>query len=295
MIDGVERGWHLPAPSGETPTSWVIFQGSGYRVGAIRVPARHPRWNRVNDIPGLPVLWFPRTPVRIVPTGGGGGTVEAGCAIFLDSDERYERACLAEEGDRSDWFAFDEELLSRLAPALETTRVKSRRSVRIEVSAGAYALQRRAFRHALVAPDPDGLLLEEALCGVLEGLRKARRRSDDAPCKSGVRLVHALRDLVSARFRERLRLTDLADELGVTAPHLCRVFRRETGGTIHDYQEKLRLAAALDALEESASDLTGLALDLGYSSHAHFTANFTRMLGRAPSRMRTAMHAGLLS
>jgi len=294
MIDGVERGWHLPAPSGETPTSWVIFQGSGYRVGAIRVPARHPRWSRVNDIPGLPVLWFPRAPVRIVPASGGGGTVEAGCAIFLDSEEQYERACLAAEGDRSDWFAFDEQLLSRLAPALDLTRRKNRRPVRIEVSAGAYAVQRRAFRHALVAPDPDGLLLEEVLCGVLEGLRRARRRTDDATHRGGARLAHALRELVSARFRERLRLADLADALGVTAPHLCRAFRRETGGTIHDYQERLRQAAALDALEDGASDLTGVALDLGYSSHAHFTANFTRSLGLPPSRMRIAMHRGLL-
>jgi hypothetical protein len=39
MVDGVNRGWALVAPNGEEPTSWVLFQGRGYRVGAIRVPA----------------------------------------------------------------------------------------------------------------------------------------------------------------------------------------------------------------------------------------------------------------
>ena len=77
--------------------------------------------------------------------------------------------------------------------------------------------------------------------------------------------------------------------------HLCRVFREESGATIHDHREKLRFAAALDAFEQGQRDLSELALDLGYSSHAHFTANFTQSLGLAPSRLRAAIREGVLA
>ena len=287
MIDGVERGWHLPAPPGEAPSSWVLFQGKGYRGGAIRFPAHHPRWGRINDIPGLPVLLFPRQPVRIAPASGGWGTIDAGSALFLDSEERYERACLAEAGDRTDWFALDEELLLRLAPAVSAPRKKARRAVRIAVSPAANALQRRAFRHALVSSEPDELLLEEALCAVLEGLRTAAARRVESIGRGSSHLVAALRDLLATRYRENLRLGDLGRELGVSGSHLCRVFRQETSGTIHDHRERLRFAAALDAFEDASSDLTMLALDLGYSSHAHFATNFRRAFGVAPYVLRS--------
>jgi AraC-like DNA-binding protein len=37
---------------------------------------------------------------------------------------------------------------------------------------------------------------------------------------------------------------------------------------------------------EGADDLTALALELGFSSHSHFTDAFRAEFGRAPSRIR---------
>jgi AraC-like DNA-binding protein len=54
---------------------------------------------------------------------------------------------------------------------------------------------------------------------------------------------------------------------------------------LHQYLTQLRLAHALDALP-STSDLTQLALDVGFSSHSHFTSRFRRAFGTTPSRFR---------
>jgi len=48
----------------------------------------------------------------------------------------------------------------------------------------------------------------------------------------------------------------------------------------------LRLAAAVRAILEGCNDLTGLAFDLGFSSHSHFTEAFRRRFGIAPSSLR---------
>jgi AraC-like DNA-binding protein len=282
MIDGVARGWIIPPPGGETPCTWVVHQGNGYRVGAVRIPPRHPRWERVNWIPGLPILMFPRQPIRIRLLGGGGGMIDAGCAVYFASEERYRCEPAGDAGDRSDWFALSPELMARLAPELELADL---RTTRITVRPHEFELQRRAFRHALVAPEPDDLLLEEALCrmlGLLHSVREMPRRG----------LAEDLKALLAVRYRETLRLDDLAAELHVSPNHLCREFRRETGTTIHGHRELLRLAEALDHFERPCDDLTGLALDLGYSSHAHFSANFKRVLGTSPSRLRAAIRQG---
>jgi AraC-like DNA-binding protein len=51
------------------------------------------------------------------------------------------------------------------------------------------------------------------------------------------------------------------------------------------YQRTLRLARALDLLGEY-EDLTALGLDLGFSSHSHFTAAFRQLYGRTPSAFK---------
>jgi AraC-like DNA-binding protein len=265
-------------------------------VGAIRFPPRHPRWYRLNDIPGLPVLLFPRRAVRIEPLGGGGGLVDAGCAIFLDSEERYARECLTEDGDRTDWFAFSDEFLSRLVPDFDPSEMRRRQKPRrFPVAARELALQRRAFRHALLHPHPDDLLVEEALCTLLDAAGHAGRRhpgDDEANPTAHRRLVEDLRAVLARQYADALGLAELARIFHASPPHLCRVFRAATGRTIHAYREHLRLAAGLERLENGERNLTGLALDLGYSSHAHFTANFTRAFGVPPSRMRAFVSRG---
>ncbi len=54
---------------------------------------------------------------------------------------------------------------------------------------------------------------------------------------------------------------------------------------MYRYQLRLRLARALDLLRDY-EDLAALGMDLGFSSHSHFTAAFQKMYGRTPSEFR---------
>jgi len=293
MHQEARKGWNIPCPEGEVPCSRVILQGRHYEIGSFRCSAMHPRWRRENYVIGWGSVLFPRYPVRIQPRQGDGGVVDPGRAILVEGGGVYNRECLDPSGDQSEWLGISVELLAQFVPGYDPADIAGGRVPRrFSVTAREYALQRRVFRHALIAAEPDELLIEEAICGVLEGIRRTRGNSGSTRRKA---LVDRLQELLAARYRESLSLTGLAGELGVSAPHLCRVFREDAGTTIHDHREKLRFAAALDAFERGERDLTRLALDLGYSSHAHFTANFTQSLGMAPSRLRSAIQDGVLA
>ena len=102
----------------------------------------------------------------------------------------------------------------------------------------------------------------------------AKRRRDRA-------LVERTRAHLARSFRESLSLEAIAVAVGASVYHLCRVFRAQTGSTLHQHVTDLRLRAALPEL--ATGRLTHLALDLGFASHSHFTRQFRRRFGMPPS------------
>ena len=96
----------------------------------------------------------------------------------------------------------------------------------------------------------------------------------------------AVKGLLAKRMRERLSLDDIARAVHCSPFHLARLFRRQTGMTIHQYLNRLRLRTSLDYLADRGTDLAHLALELGFCSHSHYSDAFRREFGMSPSRVR---------
>lgn len=99
------------------------------------------------------------------------------------------------------------------------------------------------------------------------------------------KLVDRAKSFLGANFECTLRLKDIAAAVGASAAYLTDAFRRAEGVPLHGYLVQLRLARALVEIPH-ASDLTELALRLGFSSHSHFTAAFHKSFGCTPSDFR---------
>jgi len=97
-----------------------------------------------------------------------------------------------------------------------------------------------------------------------------------------------VREVLAARLAERVTLDLLAREVAVSPFHLARGFRQAVGLPIHRYLNQLRLRVALARLTGTGGDLLSVALDCGFSSHAHFTDAFRAEFGAPPSRFRPA-------
>jgi AraC family transcriptional regulator len=100
--------------------------------------------------------------------------------------------------------------------------------------------------------------------------------------------VELAKAYLAAHLGERITLDDVATAVFASPFHFARMFQRHTGVSLHRYLMRLRLRAALERIGDARGDLTGVALDLGFSSHSHFTDAFRREFGRAPSEVRRA-------
>jgi AraC-like DNA-binding protein len=97
--------------------------------------------------------------------------------------------------------------------------------------------------------------------------------------------VDRAKQFLHAHTCQRLSLQEISDHVGVSPVYLTQEFRRSEGIPLYQYQLSLRLARALTELPHS-DDITGLALDLGFSSHSHFTLTFRKKFALTPSQYR---------
>ena len=103
------------------------------------------------------------------------------------------------------------------------------------------------------------------------------------------RLVRDADAWIGSNFAQQCSLNALARILGVTAPYLARSYRAVTGQSMHARLTGLRLATAMSRLADSERDLTGMALDLGFASHSHFTHSFRKEFGITPREARARL------
>ena len=108
-------------------------------------------------------------------------------------------------------------------------------------------------------------------------------RSEASP--STRRLIRRAKEYLESEFTTPIRLPQIADAVGSSSAYLTDVFRRFEGVSLQRYVTQLRLARALAELPHT-EDLTTLALDLGFSSHSHFTFAFRRAFACTPSEFR---------
>lgn len=101
--------------------------------------------------------------------------------------------------------------------------------------------------------------------------------------------VEAAKTYLASSLSERLTLEDVARSVNASPFHLARIFQQQTGVPVHRYLTQLRLRAALEQIANGATDLTALALELGFSSHSHFTDVFRRNFGHPPSEIRRSL------
>lgn len=275
----------------------VLFHSPDLTVGSFRAAPAHPRFEDSGPAAGH-LFVFPRSAVAIQHEGRPAFVAGPPIVTFYNRGQRYRRARVAPEGDRCEWFALSPALLESAVAELRPSG-RGTASGPFPFSHGpcegeVYFRQRRFVDRCLGIEPPDALTAEDVAMTLARRVFASARAawSGAAPAR-GLATSRRERDLVEhakeillLRFRDALSVTDVARAVGCTPFHLCRQFRRATGWRLHQFRDQVRLRVALEAVRARRGELTDLALDLGYSSHSHFTASFRRAFGVPPTALR---------
>jgi AraC-like DNA-binding protein len=101
---------------------------------------------------------------------------------------------------------------------------------------------------------------------------------------------HLLRakDLIDARYRDRLDVPVLARAAYLSPAHFSREFRRAFGETPHQYLLTRRLERAAALLRNTDRSVADICFTVGLRSVGSFTTSFRRVYGLSPTAYRAA-------
>jgi AraC-like DNA-binding protein len=222
----------------------------------------------------------------------GGGVADPSRAIAFRAGEEYATAHPSCCGDYGSAIALAPAVAVELGEAL-AARVGADpwRAPLRPLEASQFARQLDLLRRLRRAPaGGERLEIEETLYALAAAVLGAGASASEPPPRARQReRVAAAQEMLELRFAEPLPLAELARAVELSPFELCRLFRRETGITVHRYRTYLRVAHGLERLaREPHARLLDLALDLGFDSHSHFTEVFRRFVGRTPKGFRRA-------
>ena len=236
-------------------------------------------------------LVFPYRGVYVRHVGRDQAVAEANQVLFFNATEGYRVSHPVPGGDASLTLVISEPLLRELAPATfmrdSATLAFRRQRLRIDARSQALvALLRHSLRENIAEP-----LEAESLALTLVQRAVGPRTTHAASASVGrQRLVDRVKLVLASDLTRRWTLAEIAAEVRGSPVYLTQVFQQVEGLPLYRYQLRLRLARALDLLAQY-DDLTALSLDLGFSSHSHFSAAFREAYGRSPSEFRqSALH-----
>lgn len=136
---------------------------------------------------------------------------------------------------------------------------------------------------------PSGLFVAGLAQSLAVHLVRTYRNSAAPHLARGVLPASRLRrvvDLMKAQQGQDFNLIRFAQEVGMSAFHFSRLFKKSTGLAPSQYFIGLRMAEARRMLRETEHSIIEIGLDVGYASPSHFAQVFRRKVGVSPSEYR---------
>lgn len=234
-------------------------------------------------------LVFPYRGVFLRHLGRSDAVAEANQVLFFNRTEAYRISHPIAGGDACLSLTVDAALLGELAPEAELRAgsplafLRQRRRIDPRTQA-LVALLRHSLRRKVAEP-----LEAETMALTLVRRALGERTSHAAGASVGrQKLVDRAKLVLASDPARRWTLAEIAAAVGVSPVYLTQVFQLVEAVPLYRYQLRLRLARALDLLGQY-DDLTGLGLDLGFSSHSHFSSAFRQVYGRTPAEFQRAI------
>jgi AraC-like DNA-binding protein len=234
-------------------------------------------------------LVFPYRGTYVRHVGQDNAVADPNQLMLFNHGEGYRISHPISGGDASLSLALEGGLLQELVPTAYLRRGGDLafRVQRLRIDPRAQALV-SILRHGLTRAIAEPLQAETLILTLVRRALGERTSRPPGSTYGRQRLVDRAKLVISSNPARRWKLAEIAAEVGVSPVYLTQSFQQVEGLPLYRYQLRCRLARALDLLHQY-DDLSALALDLGFSTHSHFTAAFRQLYGRTPAELQRAL------
>ncbi|MBO6513267.1 MAG: helix-turn-helix transcriptional regulator [Phycisphaerales bacterium] len=282
----------------ETADSITYVKGDLFVLGSESRDVHDRGWIGEQQTGDRNVVAFSFVPVQV--RFGSSDPVVLGPTTLALTNPRcpYTRSALSSSGQRTIFLSMDSSIARELIQLHDPFAADSDHDLfptrHAPSSTQATALIRR-FEQCATEPDSsiDQMEFDEISLGIIQhALDGVYEFIDSRPIHSATGpTLRAQRDWVDyamtlmSEFPERRwSLISLADEVDLSPGYLSRLFRVHTGRTLSQTLKVIRLVRILDRLPYMRGEQLALALDAGFSSHAHMSTAFKSVFGITPSQ-----------
>jgi len=141
-------------------------------------------------------------------------------------------------------------------------------------------LAAKLFRELSSPDDLTPLAVECLLLEIAVTVERTKRFATDTSI-----LSHACTALTS-RYRESVRMQDVAKEVNIHPGHLARLFRQQLHTSPTAFLRRLRVKEAQRLLSRTDQTIAEIAAAVGFSDQSHLTRAFRRSFGTTPKVFR---------
>lgn len=179
------------------------------------------------------------------------------------------------------WVAvFSEDYVRDFTKEIELRRINSH-SIELSVSERSFLLEN------LIFGDRERFIVSACLayaCGLF--LRRCTEKCTSVP-KNTVKneLIHSILTYLNAHYKENIRLSDIAAELGYEEHYVSRIFNKFFGKSLTSFVNEYRIYYARTLMRNEPSlTLTEIAFASGFGSLRNFNRAYLSIVGKAPKR-----------
>ncbi|MFT3708235.1 MAG: AraC family transcriptional regulator [Archangium sp.] len=162
-----------------------------------------------------------------------------------------------------------------VSSTLPTSAFSFAPGTRVSAIAGMIARERRALED----DDPLVKSLADALILSLVRPEQAQAKRRDPAVSRAI-------DFLQAHHSERLSIDDVARAIGLPRFALMRRFKEQTGTSLYQHLQNVRLDRAAHALRSGSESVLSIALSSGFTDPGRFARAFRQRFGAAPMQFR---------
>ncbi len=251
----------------------LVNTGIGHRQEPIRRPNGTSSYQLIYSFRGMGEVFF----------GSRRGIVREGQGIFLTPDAPHAYHATGPKW-QVDYIAFSGTLCASIMNSLGLTDSDIFSFSEPEVLRRHILNFKRIYRSDLRHKNR---LFSKELYSLLVDVSLIMNRVETGPAEETGDVIMRIIDYMELNYRKDISLDDIADHIGLSKEHICRLFKRNMNETVIEDLTKIRIFhAARMLLQEPDKTALEIGMECGFPSPSYFSKVFKKLHGMTPNMYR---------